>query len=161
MKTNQLEYLYSNINQWINNADGKLNIFIGVQLGIVGLLIKDFYSWYRVALLGMRTLEVLVSILGISLVLFSIYHSLRGIFPNLRSRGEKGELVYFGSIIRHSLSEYRKIVDGASEAQYKSDLVEQVYTNSHIAKDKFSSYKKSVAYFLSGITILLVTFLTV
>lgn len=161
MNKDQLEYLYSNANRWINNADAKINIFIGIQLGVVGLLFFRVFDWYKSHLPNMSLTEILVSSLGIFFVLWSIYHSIKGIFPNLKSRGENGELVYFGAITKVSLDKFRKIVAGATEKQYIDDLVEQIYTNSHIAKDKFGSYKKAVLFFLSGVTILIYLYLAI
>lgn len=161
MKKDELEYLYSNVNSWINNADGKINIFIGIQLGVIGLLFFKFLDWSKIAFPHMSLVESVGCILGILLVVWSLFHSLKGIFPNLKSRGEDGELVYFGAITKISLSKFRKIVSGATDKQYTDDLVEQIYTNSHIAKDKFGSYKLAVISFLSGIVILIFIYLAV
>lgn len=159
MKKDELEYLYSNVNHWINNADGKINIFIGIQLGVIGLLFFKFFDWIKIAITQMSLVESVVCMLGILLVLWSIFHSLKGIFPNLKPRGENGELVYFGSITKISLSKFRKIVANATDKQYTDDLVEQIYTNSHIATDKFGSYKQAVITFLSGMIILIFIYL--
>lgn len=155
MNVDQLEYLFSNINRWISNADGKINIFVGIQIAVMGLLFSDFSKWYQSKSPNFSSPERLLVVSGLILVIWSIYHSLKGIFPNLRSRGENGELVYFGSIARHSLKSFRKIISKSDKEQYTNDLVEQIYTNSHIAKDKFESYKKAVMLFFSGISILI------
>lgn len=161
MKVEQLEYLFSNINRWISNADGKINIFVGIQLAVFGILFSDFLKWYRYESLNFSNPEWLLVVVGLLLVLWSVYHSLMGIFPNLKSRGENGELVYFGSITRYSLESFRKLVADSNQEQYIGDLVEQIYTNSHIAKDKFESYKRSVLLFFSGVSILFYMFFAV
>ncbi len=159
MKKDELEYLFSNVNRWINNADGKINIFIGIQLGVIGLLFFNFFDWSKSAFSRMTLIESILFLIGILFVLWSIFHSLKGIFPILKSRGENGELVYFGAITKISLSKFRKLVSEATDKQYIDDLVEQIYTNSHIAQDKFESYKKAVISFLSGMSILIFIYL--
>lgn len=88
MKVDQLEYLFANINRWISNADGKINIFVGIQLAVTGLLFSDFLKWFQEKSPNFSNPERLLVVVGLILVIWSAYHSLKGIFPNLKSRGE-------------------------------------------------------------------------
>ena len=160
MKKNDLEYIFSNINSWINNVDNKVSIFIGIQTAVLSLIFLRTFDWFVSNFFSMTLTEMVVSFIGFLMLIVSLYYSLRGLFPSVKASDNNSGLMFFGEISNCSLEKYKKLIASANEKEYQDELVEQIHTNSLIASVKFSSYKRSVLFFVTGLIILVFIYLT-
>ena len=63
-------------------------------------------------------------------------------FPELE--GGQGSLVYFSAIKERTESKYKAEFEAVSEADYRSDMLGQVWRNSHILADKYKAVAMAI-----------------
>lgn len=63
-------------------------------------------------------------------------------FPELE--GGQGSLVYFSAIKERTESKYRAEYEAVSDADYRADMLGQVWRNSHILADKYKAIAMAI-----------------
>lgn len=136
-----LEILHRNID-FIKQADSKATYASTVLFIVVGFLISksSLYTDHRWSLVCFVLLMVYA--VGITFVIF------RSIFPSVHNTLSKNSSIYFGSISSKSFKQFKKQADSMDANDYRSELLEQVYVTSEIAKAKMANVKKSILWLM-------------
>ena len=80
------------------------------------------------------------------LIILSLYHLYKCAFPNLE--GGYTSLIYFREIASKSQLKYAETFKAQTEEFYLEDLIEQVWRNSEILKEKYHHIKYAFIFLL-------------
>lgn len=155
MKQNDLKFIHDTIIHWIDRTDVKANIFLGIQLAILGYLLPKvacfYFDYYHKAVLFGWITSALLD-------LFLIF---RVIWPKL-STDEPKSFIYFKHIHAKyagenlvALRDFSKV----NEKAFDEDLVNQIISLSTVATEKYIILQKVVI--LIGFQIALIILLIV
>lgn len=130
--------------EWINRFDNKSTIILGIDTGMLGYLgssAPSVQTW---------TISIiLLVILAVGALLLSLLYVYFGIYP--RTKGPQDSLIYFGSIVKKSVDEYKQAFSGQNDDGYLTDLLEQCHRNSEILDQKFDCLKKAYRLLLISV----------
>jgi hypothetical protein len=122
---------------WIQSADTKLTILVPVPTAMLGVL-----STYVERIPDM-TLTVLVPFLvATCLLAAALFLAAVSVVP--RTDGPASSSVFLGKIAQMAAPQYRAMVTARSEADYLSDLSDQVHINAEIAAQKHGLIRKAM-----------------
>lgn len=163
---NQLEYIFSNVNDWLKFAEAKSATLLaanGVVLFGILRLVKD-QELNLCSTLGLATGCIFLSI-SLVLCLTSFVPSLS--MPWIHKRNNKTEndnLLFFGHIENYTPLSYLKALrsscgnEGDNDNEYLVMLAQQIITNSVITSYKYSVFKRSIWLTLIGVIAVVLSF---
>jgi hypothetical protein len=119
---------------WIAAAESKISFILGLDTAMLGLLAGSLgkHSAWTVTV---YIFGGLTAVLGVASLLFLSFAS----FP--RTKGPDGSLVYFGTVAKREVAQFRAEVCDLSIPEYVDDLCSQCHRNAEIAKTKYVSIK--------------------
>lgn len=103
-----------------------------VTLIAVNLTASDFAIWYVM-------IPAIVTSVALS---FSYYFLFKANFPD--TNGGEGNLVFFGAIKKQSEADYRDALLASTEAEYRNDVIGQIWRNSQILCAKYEGVKYAI-----------------
>lgn len=117
--------------------ESRINGLFGVNtlifvIATVNLSAGDFRIWYV-------TLPAIALTIGL---MISYFHLLRANFPDVN--GGESRLVFFKTIKERTEIAYRDALTASSDAQFRDDLIGQIWRNSCILCDKYKFVKKAI-----------------
>jgi hypothetical protein len=151
------------INGWIENADTKISILLGVEIIAFGWVldrsdeIRRFFSTleygkddYLIILIGWFVLAVAAS----------LWNGYRGLRPKLDLPPKMPPSPFFyGTIAEFELEAYRGKLMELDEKQAFDEMVNQIWVNSKIARAKFEAARASIDAFFLAILPLAIVFI--
>ncbi len=149
-----LKFIHNTIIHWIDKTDIKANIFLGIQLVILGYFLSSIAnfslnSWYKViALLGFLVFTFFV--------LFFIF---KVIWPRLSTNGSSS-VIYFKHLHDKYAENKNQAIKDFSETtdrDINNDLINQIVSLATVATLKYKDLKKAIIFL--GIEIILITLL--
>jgi hypothetical protein len=155
------------INSWISNSDTKASIILGL-VGVVitiifsnGSFINTMDELTKNVFSNMNFSDVLYfafTLASLSLFTFGIYRLVRVLIPVLKTNSSfKKSYIYFGYISNHpSFSDFKADINNATEEELQNDILNQIYINSCICKNKFSNFIYGLRYFIIGLILLII-----
>ena len=141
------KFCYEQVNNWIENADNKINISCAIFSGIFGVI--TYLSEKTKVSSNInecwRHIHHFCFILGISLIGLSILIFVLAISPNLGSTNSdksKKFVLYFGDIANmKNDSEHKLKINSASSKDFINELQSETYYNSKICYKKMILFK--------------------
>lgn len=144
-----MEFLITTVNDWLKYAEGKHAVLIGLNVGIIGLVVNllnfDEWSWSIIAI---------YILWAITLMIVSIIHSVTSYLPILNpSRFNKIDKTIVGKelnpmfFVDVAVMEPKDLVQLLSkEDKFEKDfwIAEQIITNSRITIRKYRLFEKAV-----------------
>jgi len=152
---NNLKFIHNTIIHWIDKTDTKANIFLGIQLVILGYFFSyfndfNFDSCYKKTILGLLTFFTFF-------VLFFIF---KIIWPKLSTKEPKS-FIYF----KHICDKYTKNKEQAiqdfsklSNQEFENDLVNQILSLSIVATSKYKYLQKMIIFLTIEIILIILLF---
>lgn len=147
--------VYTNVKEWINNADLKISILAAFMAIILGYIIVDSNSNVIDKIINVinngyiSKIHVIKGILVLALystTLLSIIKLLEALKAKINIKEYKDKkittnsLMFYGSISNLDYSEYINKVKNQSEESKMNDIYSQIYINSKICNKKFKCY---------------------
>ena len=123
--------------EWIRHADSKSQIFISLNLAMIGAIVAGLPTPDK---FNVRSLMLLV--LGAGIPVANLMHCLHAVAPKTTSHASKSH-IFFGLVQESSADEFHKIVKSRSAQAYLEDLNDQCFANSQIAAKKYSHLKSA------------------
>lgn len=129
---------------WIGRFDNKSSVLLGLNLGMLALLLSHAPTFDQWTKLMWGT--AILSLIALGLCFFSIYLSN---FP--RTTGPEDSFFYFGSITNMSCEDYQKEFSSRTDEQHLDDLLSQTHRNAQILTIKFEHLKAAYLMLLMGL----------
>jgi hypothetical protein len=159
MRHQDLDFLQtelSRVSGWIQFTDQKAGFIAVFYSAILGFLVtqrEEISSHLFVCSLAHNVWVLSFLVMAVFLSV-GIYHLFFTVLPKLRNTNTKKSFFYFGTIASMKLDDYQKGLEELSDEDVRSQLKEQIHTNSVIARTKMQSVKKSTFFlFWSGIIV--------
>jgi hypothetical protein len=121
-------------------TDTLLSLILAVNLGLLTVIATNSPS---VRLLDSSSLPALIFLM---LLIISFYHLYKCAFPRLE--GGYISLIYFREIASNSQLQYSQKFREQNKEQYLDDLIEQIWQNSEILKEKFHHLRLAFIFLL-------------
>jgi len=115
-------------------ADSKASVVLGVDLGMLALLLLNAPPFRTLTIL-----TVLVLLVPTLMLCWSLVHIYLNAFPQLD--GGDDSLIYFREIANRTETSYMEDFGKIDEDSYLRDLNSQIWRNSEILKKKFDNLK--------------------
>ncbi len=132
---------------YIGVANTKASLILSFCIAILsGLLLKSNEIISQVEIENLKkVIPVLLIIIALMLIK-TIYHALKTVFPNTTSYTAGLSVIFFGDVanIETCASGYHKKVNQLTEEDAIQDLSFQIYELALITSNKFSELKKSI-----------------
>lgn len=150
------EFIFSNINNWINNIDNKVSILIAFLAVILGFIIcndKFFNYLTNINLLyryGIYTIIILLSI--------SCFLCILSLMGRIKAKGNYKSKIYFGSISNMDRKDFFDELETYSTQNYIEDLKNQIFINSCICDKKVRLYNCALKLSLGAVLLSLSLF---
>lgn len=145
-KTNEAKDILDRIINFVHGCDTKASIVLGVVGVSLGLLLSDSYVKfiYHYLLEHYRETKCISFIIATSLItvilLFGIVKLISVLVAKCKP-SENDSLVYFSDIAQNKSSdEYRTKFINASEKDFFLDLMNDIYENAKICRQKYKNY---------------------
>lgn len=159
---------FENINNWINNCDNKASIMLGF-IGIIASILLTNNNFITIFIKMLNKVvenidfsDVLYLIFifsAIGFILYGTFNIFKVICPTLqRSDSKNKSLIYYDSISRMDLVDYKNSIFEANENDYLEDLLSQVYINSKICSKKFMNLKNGLYFIVFGLVLFFIIF---
>ncbi len=149
MEKLELSFLQNELNrvsEWIRFSDTKSAFlsayYSGIFLGIFSFkenIISSISNFKDGALYP----YIVVIVITISLFILGVFFLISSVFPRLKNLNTDKSLFYFGNIAKLKPVDYFNEMEELTEEEAKKQIVEQIHTNSIIAKQKMNNVKKS------------------
>ena len=138
-----LESSLARLLQWINAAESRVSVVLGLNTAMLGALAVFAPSPSLWNLSAAAFAAVAIAFLFLSLLFLAAAS-----FP--RTTGPKQSMIYFGGIAARDIDQYVADTRSQTASQYLDDLARQCHRNAHIAASKFEWLKKAqIALFLA------------
>lgn len=157
MKTERLETSFSRINDWIKAVDQKISIALVFEIGVLALIAKPTYGRITLEISGIGLKTETLILITAELLALSVLWAIFALKPHTGRKKEGSSLTFFGSIAGMSLTTFKNRMRSVTEAQYKTDLTEQIHINSGIAHKKHRLLSQSLTLFVIGMLFWLIT----
>jgi hypothetical protein len=126
-------------------VDTKLSVVLGVDVGMLGLLMSKAPP----ALNGLTGWAIpALALFGAAMIL-SLYRLYRGAFPDIENTG--ASLVFFGDIAKLKMADFLADYSKQSTDELADALLGQAWRNAVILSDKFSNLKSAYRATVLGI----------
>lgn len=157
-KIRRAEKILDTIHGYVKGADQKISIFLALEGIILAILIPNYLKMVtaRFQLHTMSLWNGLAIILATISLIYSIYEALNAIFPRLSNN--KVSHLYFGSIERMKLQEYKTEMRDLREDEYFNELCEQIQINSIIVFGKHKKTQRAILFFLIGMGLFIISY---
>ena len=130
--------------EWVSRCDNKFSIILGIDTGMLGVL-----AVFTIPLSDWSLCIVIATIITILTLGTSLAFIIMGIYP--RTKGPSKTLLYFDSISKYSLIEYKQRFTEITIDKYLNDLLEQCHRNSEIVSKKFKRLKVAFLFLIIGV----------
>ncbi len=133
-----------NMLDWIGRFDNKSSVILGLNLGMLALLVSNaptFDKWT-----SLMWGAAVVSLIALGLCFICIYLSN---FP--RTKGPENSLFYFGSIAEKSLEDFQEAYSSRTDEEHLDDLLSQTHRNAEILTIKFEHLKAAYLMLILGV----------
>jgi len=165
-KEDQLEFHYRNLERiidWIKAADTKANLFLVVDVVIVGFIVSHIGEFLKVVG-NLKCLFVwvisIIGVLTILCILASLWYLYRTVYPRVKSRkyseGTIQSLTFWESIAEMSADEYMSLTGNLDFTAVVRELQTQSHIISRIANQKFRNVRMGYNLSLSGVLLFVV-----
>lgn len=160
-----------NINSWINNSDTKASILLGLIGVFLTMLFSDSSFFKKIfAILNNALSKITFSdilylifiILSIILFLLGVFKLFKVLVPTLKIKinSKRNSILYFGSISEHqNCKDFKLSVLEIEEEDLIDDILNQIYINSTICKNKFDNFTFGFKYSIFGMILFCVLFI--
>lgn len=156
-KEDSLKFKYEALGKWIENADLKAQILIGIELFIVGFVLGKQFSFDVCHLLSGFFLTLFLLLSGISL--FYLYRIIK---PRL-SNEIHGSRIYFRDIAKNSKADYKKTKESLTsetEEGFVSDLADQIISLSRVCNSKYEDLLSAEGFMIASFLLGLILYLS-
>lgn len=136
-----LKFIHNTINYWIEKADNKANIIMGLKVFILGYFLTIF-----------KTFDLSISLIAVEFSLYilfsllSFYFILNVVHPRLAT-GEPSSLIYFKHVAdkyRHNKKQGIKDLSTIDDKSMLEDLSNQIISLSIVADSKYKKLRTGV-----------------
>lgn len=130
--------------EWTGRYDTKCSLVLGIDTALIGS-IPAFASppqewfWYT----------TLFTVVTLFMIAISFYNVCVGGTPQTHDPGRS--LLFFGSIAKRTVAEYRQEFLSQTKQEYLDDLLQQCHRNSEILHDKFTHFQRGYTLLLYGL----------
>ena len=156
--------VFENINRWLQYAERKNAVvltFIGIQLTLIKVLVKDIDGWLFIlslVVLGLCFVTTLISFFPQTIIPWWFYFYSK----SSDETSEEDNLLFYGHIKKYSQSAYvdtmEKYLGGVIRGHRTlEDLCGQIVRNSEIASKKFRIFKVTAVLLIAGQILLLIS----
>ena len=119
---------------WIRQSDTKSQMLIAINLVLVSAVLSetpkaDAFTWRTAAII----------FLGNIVPCWNLFKCFATITPHVKALNNS--LVFFGTINKMTIDEYKNAVKSRTQEDYLDDLIIQTYTNAKIADIKYRRIK--------------------
>ena len=125
-EVSHLKWLLEKQLHWISSADSKLAVLVPLPLAMLAISLSVAAEAF--AQITWNDAPLIVSTVLLCLGLFFTKAALT---PRLN--GPSDSTIFFGKIATLTEAEFLAIFESSNEAEFKRDLIQQVYRNAHIA----------------------------
>lgn len=142
----ELKYSLDLVNYWIDKADFKVSVSMGLFPLITALLQYLFSSVSGKAANPYIQLFVhMIVSVCILLVFASTILFLFALKPNLKTGGKPSEkkkyLLYYGDVQEENLDSFKEAIRQSTENDYANELMNEIHQNSKICYNKMRKFK--------------------
>jgi len=151
MDKKDLKFIHNTIIHWIDKTDTKANIFLGIQLVILGYVVSHF----RNLNLGICYKKIILDFL-LFLTILVFFFIFKIIWPRL-STNEPKSFIYFKHIYNRYVKNKQQATEDfskISKQEFENDLINQVVSLSTVATTKYTDLQKMIL--ILGIEIILI-----
>lgn len=141
------------INDWISNADNKINIAFAIlsvifsAFGVytstkLGEFTKDKLNWLMIFFIVIAAISVILFIISLIFFLLALY-------PNLSGKHESDEdlnLIFYEDISQLKYKEFISKYNGMDKENYKNFLIEEIYYNSKVCSNKMHKFSLGIIF---------------
>jgi hypothetical protein len=164
MNKKNLENNLSVVHEWIKSADQKSSIWLAFQGVCLTIIISSTdFEKFVAYIKNINCFDIIILVLVVILCFYSLFKTIFSILPTVSPTAKvntgKESMIYFGSIIKHSLKKYKEQMAGYSDHDYQDDLLNQIYISSVIANKKLKLFSESVTIFILSFIIISIFFL--
>jgi hypothetical protein len=148
------------VNEWIRGADQKISIFLALQGITLTLLIPNYLKTIT-ARFQTHTISIWSSgfvLLATLCFGLGIVEALIAFFPRVSNKAKSH--LYFGGIKNMKLAKYKDDMKHLSNEDYFNELCEQAHMNSGIAGTKYGHFQKAIIFFLIGMGLFIVSYIS-
>lgn len=141
----KLQFKYEAITKWIESADLKAQILIGIQLFILGYILEKQINF---TCLSSLVIFVFLCFLGASTI--SLYNLYRIIKPRL-SNNIYGSRIYFRDIaknVKNKPEEIKDLLVNEKDEDYRSDLADQIIALAKVCNEKYEYLLKAEKFII-------------
>lgn len=135
---------YNLVNEWIKFADTKAGVLITLNGIIIGLVANNLTTIKNH--LNAHSCLMIIFTLGFLSLITSLFFAIKCIFPNL-SVGEPQSKIFFEHISKKYLDAGQFVKELESSDNNLEDLQMQIWANSKVASNKYSSVNYSIIAF--------------
>jgi len=143
MNQERLKFIHNTIVHWIDKTDTKAQIFLGIQLAILGYLLANLkYSNF----LKNYNITFLLFLISLLFIFLSIFYLLRVLWPRL-STSEHISYIYFKHIEERYRHDKKKAIHDYNELkddEFDNDLISQIISLSIVGTSKYKDLQKIV-----------------
>lgn len=149
----RIEKNLDRIQEWIRSADQKTSILLAFEGIIFTLIVPKFLTWFKEASTQNNILSAVCLIVGVGLMIHSLYKIFRALIPNLKNISAHRSITFFGDIASMNLGDYSRDITNANDDDFLKDYIQQTHICSLVASSKHSNFKASVSSFLLGMSL--------
>ncbi len=155
-KADKLQFKYESLAGWIEKADLKAQILVGVQLFILGYVLEnqaDNFNWSGLSWL------LLFGFIFCSLG--SLYHLYRIIRPRLSNK-IFGSMTYFRDLAKQAAQDYvktKELLKTEDEQGFIDDMADQVLALAKVCNEKHEFLLTAEKFLVAGFSIGIVMYI--
>lgn len=138
------QFIHNTVIHWIEKADSKAEIMLGIKLFILGYFIQTFEHPNDL------TYHSLIYITYSISSLLSFYFLVKIVYPKLSTK-EPNSLIYFKHLdSKYSSNKKQGVKDlmNMSEEDFKNDLINQILSLSFVSSLKYQLLQKSFIFLM-------------
>lgn len=136
---------------WISNSDSKIGYVLAFNGVMIGLMINRVPEIIKLMGKGFSISSLTFGFFSIAYLLIfsvSLYYGFKVVFPDIEERKES--YFFFGSIAKMDKKKFKEGIKSMENEEIENQLLDQIYINSTIAKQKFENIQKSLKALLIG-----------
>lgn len=147
-----LVFTYNSIKDWIMNADRKANIFIVVNLFVIGFVLEQEILFQS----NEKTIMMLLGLLFIGCAMFSMFFLLKVVTPRLNN-DQGGSRIFFQDIANSKNQvDIVQEIQMQSNSNFRHDLATQIRHISNVCKRKHRDLIFSIGFMVPEIIVTVV-----
>jgi hypothetical protein len=122
--------------QWIEAAESRITIILPLSVAMLGSL-AFLFSGSNITISA-----IAFGFIAALMLTLSVIFAGSAFFPRTDSPNDSG--IYFGTIAKKKLPEYRSSAVNTSLDDYTEDLIHQIHVNASIASIKYKRFRHSI-----------------